>query len=159
MRIIIPIFLCSWISPLFGLGNPLAPIVIENVSHVPSDKFSIDVRLTKPYEEPDPYIARGLKFQGDCLFINVNPLKARSLFSVSAGGPYQIEGSYEEDGQTIRFRLPYAQRGQGWQIVTEYAPRVQTAQGKPFKRVLFRRGTARARCGAPYARSPYRYLD
>ncbi len=152
-------FFLGFVSSVYGLGNPLAPIVIENLSHVPSDKFLIDVRLTKPFQEPDPYIARGLKFQGDCLFINVNPLNAVSISGVSAGGPYQIEGSYEEDGKRVQFRLPYTQRGQGWQIITEHAPKVQTAEGKAFKRVRFKRGTARERCGGPYARSPYRYLD
>ncbi len=109
-----------------------APLVIENISHVPSDRMTVALRLTKPYAEPDPYVARGMKFRGDCLIINLNDV--HRYYS----GPYQVEVRFaDKDGNTVMIRQPYAQRGQGYQLITDFA-----ATGK----VRFRRGTRREHC-------------
>jgi hypothetical protein len=145
---------------ILGLGQPFAPIVIENISHVPSNQLSVDVRLTRPFQEPDPYIARNLKFIGDCLNIYTQPFSRDYPDQISAGGPYQIEVIYPgPNGSKKMVRLPYAQKGQGWQLVTHHVPQIQTANNDHFKYLQFRRGTARERCLIIPARSPYTYLQ
>ncbi|MEX0672032.1 MAG: hypothetical protein WD068_01635 [Candidatus Babeliales bacterium] len=151
MRTLYTAILLLACQSLYGI----APIVLENISHVPSKDFSFDVRLTRPYQEPDLFIARGLKMTGDCLIMNLEQLHGQPV-----GGPYQIEGYYsDEQGQQNSFRLPYAQRGQGWQIITEHYPQ-QNSQGESIKRVRFNRGTMRSRC--PLAQrvgpNPYQYV-